>query len=135
MTMHGPSVRTLRLALLFSLSLAVSTATAWAASPIVKVMTYNTHHGGWGTTPSTTDRQLDAIAAQDPDVVVLQEAYSYQLTYYVNGLNSRLGTDAWHGTYARTCKAGSEPTCTRASAQRRTTCRAMDVPPYKSCNR
>ena len=117
MTMHVPSARALRLAILFSLSLAVSPATAWAESPIVKVMTYNTHHGGWATTPPTTDRQLDTIAAQDPDVVVLQEAYAQQLTYYVSGLNSRLGTDAWHGTYARTCKVGSEPICTSYSTE------------------
>ncbi len=117
MTMHVPSARALRLALLFPLSLAVSPATAWAESPIVKVMTYNTHHGGWATTPPTTDRQLDTIAAQDPDVVVLQETYTSQLTHYVNGLNSRLGTDAWHGTYARTCKAGSEPICTSYSSE------------------
>ena len=98
MTMHVPAARALRLAFLVPLLLAVSPATASAASPIVKVMTYNTHHGGWATTPSTTDRQLDTIAAQNPDVVVLQEAYAQQLTYYVDGLNSRLGTDglAWN---------------------------------------
>ena len=117
MTMHLLSARALRLALLVPLSLAVSPATAWAASPIVKVMTYNTHHGGWATTPSTTDRQLDTIAAQDPDVVVLQEAYASQLSYYVDGLNCRLGTDTWQGTSARTCKAGSEPVCNRYSSE------------------
>jgi endonuclease/exonuclease/phosphatase family metal-dependent hydrolase len=117
MTMHIPSARALRLALLFPLSLAVSPATAWPASPVVKVMTYNTHHGGWATTPSTTDRQLDTIAAQDPDVVALQEAYASQLTYYVDGLNSRLGTDAWHGTYASNCQEGSEPICSRYSSE------------------
>jgi endonuclease/exonuclease/phosphatase family metal-dependent hydrolase len=87
-----------------------------AAVPVsaasIKVMTYNTHHGGLATTPATTDDQLDTIAAQNPDVVVLQEPYVSQLSYYVNGLNSRLGTNAWHGTSARHCDAGTQPTCT-----------------------
>jgi endonuclease/exonuclease/phosphatase family metal-dependent hydrolase len=83
-----------------------------AGAATIKVMTYNTHHGGRATTPATTDDQLDTIAAQNPDVVVLQEPYVSQLGYYVNGLNSRLGTNAWHGSYARHCEAGTEPTCT-----------------------
>jgi endonuclease/exonuclease/phosphatase family metal-dependent hydrolase len=93
-------------------ALVASSATATAAPPNIKVMTYNTHHGGTVVTPATTDGELDTIAAQNPDVVVLQEAYSSQLAYYVNGLNSRHGTNAWHGSYAKHCKAGTEPTCT-----------------------
>jgi endonuclease/exonuclease/phosphatase family metal-dependent hydrolase len=69
-------------------------------------MTYNTYHG------SQPDGQLDTIAAQNPDVVVLQEASYTQLAYYVAGLNSRLRTTAWHGAYARHCTSGSQPTCT-----------------------
>jgi endonuclease/exonuclease/phosphatase family metal-dependent hydrolase len=83
-----------------------------AAAATVKVMTYNTHHGGTKTTPPTTDGQLDAIAAQNPDVVVLQEASASQLSYYVGGLNARLGTSAWHGASAKHCKSGTQPTCT-----------------------
>jgi endonuclease/exonuclease/phosphatase family metal-dependent hydrolase len=83
-----------------------------AGTTTIKVMTYNTHHGGTAATPKTTDNQLDTIAAQNPDVVVLQEAYSSQLTYYVDGLNARMGTTAWHGAYAKHCKAGTEPNCT-----------------------
>jgi endonuclease/exonuclease/phosphatase family metal-dependent hydrolase len=90
--------------------------TLGAAVPVsaatIKVMTYNTHHGGRATTPATTDDQLDTIAAQNPDVVVLQEPDVSQLSYYVNGLNARLGTNAWHGAYARHCQAGTQPTCT-----------------------
>ena len=89
---------------------------ALAATPI-KVMTYNTHHGGTATSPATTDSQLDTIAAQNPDVVVLQEAYSSQLAYYVNGLNARLNTTAWHGTANRTCQKGVEPTCTTYTSE------------------
>jgi endonuclease/exonuclease/phosphatase family metal-dependent hydrolase len=95
--------------------------TLGAAVPVsaatIKVMTYNTHHGGLATTPATTDNQLDTIAAQNPDVVVLQEPSVTQLTYYVNGLNSRLGTTAWHGTYAKHCQAGTQPVCTSYSGE------------------
>ena len=77
-----------------------------AAASGVKVMTYNTHHGG------APDGQLDTIAAQAPDIVVLQEASYTQLAYYVAGLNSRLKTTAWHGQAARHCVAGTAPTCT-----------------------
>ena len=58
------------------------------------------------------ESQLDTIAAENPDVVVLQEAYSTQLAYYVNGLNARQNTTAWHGAFNKTCKAGVEPNCT-----------------------
>jgi endonuclease/exonuclease/phosphatase family metal-dependent hydrolase len=110
--MPTQTTRVLRIATLAVLALVVSLGTARATTQMIKVMTYNTHHGGQATTPATTDNQLDMIAAQKPDVVVLQEAYSSQLTYYVNGLNSRLGTDAWHGSYAKHCKSGTPPTCT-----------------------
>jgi endonuclease/exonuclease/phosphatase family metal-dependent hydrolase len=99
-------VRTALLALL-----ACSSVVGSARAATIKVMTYNTHHGGTAASPPSTDRQLDMIAAQKPDVVVLQEAETSQLTYYVNGLNARLGTTAWHGAYARHCGSGSQPTC------------------------
>ena len=104
--------RLLPTAMFVLVALVASPATATAATPNIKVMTYNTHHGGTAATPATTDGELDTIAAQNPDVVVLQEAYVTQLSYYVNGLNARLGTNAWHGSYAKHCKAGTEPTCT-----------------------
>ena len=94
------------------MALLASSATAQAATTTIKVMTYNTHHGGTASTPATTDGELDTIAAQNPDVVVMQEAYVSQLNYFVNGLNARLGTTAWHGTFARHCQAGVEPNCT-----------------------
>ena len=100
-----------RVSLVLPALLAGSHAAAAATSPI-KVMTYNTHHGGTATSPASTDFQLDTIAAENPDVVVLQEAYSTQLAYYVNGLNARQSTTAWHGTANKTCKQGVEPTCT-----------------------
>ena len=65
-----------------------SHAAAAATTLPIKVMTYNTHHGGTATTPATTQSQLDTIAAENPDVVVLQEAYYNQLATYVNGLNA-----------------------------------------------
>lgn len=95
-----------------ALAMVTALAAGPAAATTVKVMTYNTHHGGLSTTPTTTDGQLDTIAAQNPDVVVLQEACESQLSYYVNGLNSRLGTTAWHGADAKHCKSGTAPTCT-----------------------
>lgn len=107
----------LRVALFVPALLIASHAAAVAQTPSVKVMTYNTHHGGTSTTPATTDFQLDTIAAENPDVVVLQEAYSTQFAYYVNGLNARQNTTAWHGAYNKTCKEGVEPTCTKYTSE------------------
>ncbi len=111
------SALALRTALLLPTVLIGTAAMASAADPQVKVMTYNTHHGGTVATPATTDFQLDTIAAENPDVVVLQEAYSTQLAYYVNGLNARQNTTAWHGSFNKTCKAGVEPTCTTYTSE------------------
>ena len=105
-----------RVSLVLPALLAGSQAAAAATSPI-KVLTYNTHHGGTATSPASTDFQLDTIAAENPDVVVLQEAYSTQLAYYVNGLNARQNTTAWHGTANKTCKQGVEPTCTSYTSE------------------
>jgi endonuclease/exonuclease/phosphatase family metal-dependent hydrolase len=93
-----------------------ATASAQATQPI-KVMTYNTHHGGTAQSPASTDSQLDTIAAENPDVVILQEAYSTQLDYYVKGLNARRNTTAWHGAYNRTCSKGTEPNCTSYTSE------------------
>lgn len=94
-----------------SFVLALAAATPVSAAT-VKVMTFNTHHGGTKTTPPTTDGEIDTIAAENPDVVVMQEAYASQLSYYVDGLNARQGTSAWHGIAAKHCKSGTQPTCT-----------------------
>jgi endonuclease/exonuclease/phosphatase family metal-dependent hydrolase len=110
------SVFAVRAAVLLSAFFAGTQTVAAATTPI-RVMTYNTHHGGTATTPATTQFQIDTIAAENPDVVVLQEAYYNQLSTYVNGLNSRLNTTAWHGSYNRTCKAGTEPTCITLSSE------------------
>src|SRR4029450_587958 len=104
-------------AFLVFMVLLVSHAAVAAGTTPIKVMTYNTHHGGTAETPATTDNQLDTIAAQNPDVVVLQEAYSTQFNYYVNGLNARMNTTAWHGSYAKQCKAGTAPNCTSYSSE------------------
>lgn len=84
---------------------------ASAATLAIKVLTYNTKNG------STPNAQLDTIAAQNPDVVVLQEAQDYALATYVDGMNQRLATRAWHGAYARNCQAGTQPTCTSYSSE------------------
>jgi endonuclease/exonuclease/phosphatase family metal-dependent hydrolase len=119
-TISASAVRTsavaFRALLVPSLLVAMNGA-ALAADQQIKVMTYNTHHGGIATTPATTDFQLDMIAAENPDVVVLQEAYSTQLAYYVNGLNARQHTTAWHGSANKTCKAGVEPNCTTYTSE------------------
>lgn len=83
-------------------------AAANAATPIT-VLTYNTDHGG---KLNGTTGQLNTIAAQNPDVVVLEEASYTQLSEYVSGLNSRMNTTAWHGIYAQLCNTGTAPTCT-----------------------
>jgi endonuclease/exonuclease/phosphatase family metal-dependent hydrolase len=97
--------------------LLVSHAAIAATTTSIKVMTYNTHHGGKAQSPATTDNQLDTIAAENPDVVVLQEASASQLSEYINGLNARMGTTAWHGGYSQHCKAGTEPNCTSYSSE------------------
>jgi len=81
---------------------------AVAQTPI-KVMTYNNKHGSSST---IVNSQLDTIAAQNPDVVVVQEGYSTQVDTYANGLNARMNTTAWHGSFTKHCKSGTEPTCT-----------------------
>jgi endonuclease/exonuclease/phosphatase family metal-dependent hydrolase len=111
--------RTIALGALFVPAMLIgSTVPAAAqATQAIKVMTYNTHHGGTATRPATTDSQLDTIAAENPDVVLLQEAYSTQLDYYVKGLNARQNTTAWHGAYNRTCSKGTEPNCTTYTSE------------------
>lgn len=89
------------------LSVACCAAASGATSPIT-VLTYNTDHGG---RPNGTAGELNTIAAQNPDVVVLEEAGQSQLSTYVDGLNARFGTTAWHGVAARHCNVGTEPTC------------------------
>ena len=49
--------------------------------------------------------------------MVLEEASASQLSYYVNGLNARLGTSAWHGKYTMHCKSGTAPNCTYFSGE------------------
>jgi len=88
-----------------TLTLGFSVAATASTLPI-KVVQYNTNNGG---DPSG---QMDVMAAQAPDVVVTEEARDTQLSTYVNGMNSRMGTTAWHGVYARHCQAGTNPTCT-----------------------
>jgi len=106
-----------RASILLSALLVGSHAAAAAITVPIKVMTYNTHHGGTSTSPTTTQSQIDTIAAENPDVVLLQEAYYNQLSTYVDGLNSRQNTTAWHGSYNRSCKAGTEPNCTSLSSE------------------
>jgi len=79
---------------------------ASATTVPIKVITYNTNNGG------DPNGQLDTIAGQNPDVVVLQEASYAQLAAYVDGMNARLHTTVWHGQAARHCKYGTKPTCT-----------------------
>lgn len=90
-------------------SVLVYAAAANASTLPITVITYNTDHGG---RPNGTTGQLNTIAAQNPDVVVLQEGGASQLSTYVDGLNSRSGTTAWHGVAAKHCDTGVSPTCT-----------------------
>jgi endonuclease/exonuclease/phosphatase family metal-dependent hydrolase len=106
----------LRTALVLPTVLIGTSAAASAATQSIKVMTYNTHHGGNGST-ARLESQLDTIAAENPDVVLLQEAYSTQLDTYVRGLNARQNTTAWHGAYNKTCKVGVEPVCTTYTSE------------------
>jgi endonuclease/exonuclease/phosphatase family metal-dependent hydrolase len=98
----------LRTTFLVLLVLLASGTIAVAQTPIT-VMTYNNKHG---STSTIVNSQLDTIAAQNPDVVVVQEGYSTQVDTYANGLNARMNTTAWHGSFTKHCKSGTEPTCT-----------------------
>src|SRR5262245_34050350 len=109
--MFSPSRRITRAAAFLGLVLSLGVVLP-ASAGTIKLVDYNTSHGGLKYTPASTNRQLDTLAAQNPDVVILQEAYKTQLSTYVNGLNSRLGTTAWHGAYAVHCKTGTAPNCT-----------------------
>jgi endonuclease/exonuclease/phosphatase (EEP) superfamily protein YafD len=82
---------------------------AFAQQPL-KVLTLNTSHGGQA--PFSVDDQIAAIAAESPDVVLLQEAHRAQLDLYVKRLNDALGTTAWHGAAAQHCVAGDSERCT-----------------------
>lgn len=82
-----------------------------AATLAIKVLTYNTDNG------DVPAAQLDTMAAQNPDVIVLQEAGDFQLATYVDGMNKRLATTAWHGAYSRHCQAGTQPTCTSYTSE------------------
>ena len=108
--MVSSSRRITRAASVIGLVLSLSAALP-ASAGTIKLVDYNTDHGGTAKTPATTDAELDTIAAENPDVVVLQEADKSQLGYFVNGLNSRLGTSKWHGVYAQHCQTGTAPTC------------------------
>lgn len=100
-----------RYAFAAALALGLTIAAAPADATTIKVMTYNTYHGG--TRNGTTGGQMDTIAAQNPDVVVLQETQKSQLSEYVDGLNARMGTSAWHAVYTDNCTKGTKPTCTQ----------------------
>ena len=75
----------------------------------IVALTLNTKHGG--EPPGRFEDQIGAIAAAAPDVVFLQEARYQQLSAYVDALNAAMNTGAWHGDYARHCRAGHDPTC------------------------
>ena len=105
--------RVLGTALLLLVAFLASVATAVAQTPI-RVMTYNNKHG---STSTIVNSQLDTIAAQNPDVVVLQEGYSTQVNTYADGLNARMNTTAWHGSFTKHCKSGTEPNCTTYSSE------------------
>ena len=79
-------------------------------------MTFNTKHGG--EPPWNTAAQIAEIVAENPDVVLLQEANSSQLEEYVNGINRGLHTTAWRGESAYHCDAGQAPDCSRRTDNR-----------------
>jgi endonuclease/exonuclease/phosphatase (EEP) superfamily protein YafD len=72
-------------------------------------MTLNTKHGG--EPPGDFQKQIVAITAAAPDILLLQEARYQHLARYVDALNAAMKTGAWHGEYARHCKAGADPDC------------------------
>jgi endonuclease/exonuclease/phosphatase family metal-dependent hydrolase len=95
-------------------ALAVVAATAAVASAqpaAITAMTFNTKHGGQA--PWNTTDQIAEIVAENPDIVMLQEANSSQLEEYVDGINRGLHSTAWHGEFAYHCDAGHAPDCTR----------------------
>src|SRR5437870_12675058 len=95
------------------------TSTVWAVAPAVtvevKVVTLNTKRGG--ESPWNPSEQIAALAAEQPDVVMLQEALYLQLDQYRTGLSAAAHNGNWSGSYARHCERGAPPACEKYGAE------------------
>ncbi len=100
-----------RASLALSALLAGSHAAVAASAPI-KVLTYNTHHGGTATSPATTDSQLDMIAAENPDVVCCRKRIRRNSPTTSTASTLARTRPRGTGAYNKTCKQGVEPNCT-----------------------
>src|SRR5437763_17187990 len=95
---------------------ALQTGSVRASPPpiTVKVATLNTKLGG--ESPWNPSEQIAVLAAEQPDVVLLQEALYLQLDQYRNGIGAALHDGAWSGSYARHCERGAAAPCDTCGA-------------------
>src|SRR5438128_12092501 len=111
-------VRTCAVAVIVAVGL--WTSSVWAAPTAVtakvRVVTLNTKRGG--ESPWNPSEQIAALAAEQPDVVLLQEALYLQLDQYRNGISAALHDGGgWSGSYARHCERGAALTCDKYGAE------------------
>jgi endonuclease/exonuclease/phosphatase family metal-dependent hydrolase len=92
-----------------------ATALPRAPAATITVLTLNTKLGG--ESPWSPSQQIAAIAAAQPDIVMLQEALYLQLDQYTRGIQSAMRTASWSGRYARHCQRGVAPACEKYGAE------------------
>ena len=63
------------------------------------------------------DRSSTPLPPRTPTWWCCRKPIPPSSAYYVNGLNARQNTTAWHGGYNKTCRAGVEPTCTKYTSE------------------
>lgn len=95
----------------------IARATALPPPPptTITVLTLNTKLGG--ESPWSPSQQIAAIAAAQPDIVMLQEALYLQLDQYTSGIDGAMRTGSWSGRYARHCQHGVASTCQKYGAE------------------
>src|SRR5947209_1027065 len=113
--LRSHSVRTCAVATAVVSALLTGSVRASPPPITVKVATLNTKLGG--ESPWNPSEQIAALAAEQPDVVLLQEALYLQLDQYRNGISAALHDGGWSGSYARHCERGAAPTCDKYGAE------------------
>jgi endonuclease/exonuclease/phosphatase family metal-dependent hydrolase len=92
-----------------------ATALPPAPAGTITVLTLNTKLGG--ESPWSPTQQIAAIAAAQPDIVMLQEPLYLQLDQYTSGIADAMRIRSWSGRYARHCRRGVAPTCRTYGAE------------------
>jgi len=93
----------------------VHVASDGVGSPALEVITLNTKLGG--ESPWNPSEQIRVIAAERPDIVMLQEVVYLQFDEYRSGIG-QAARGRWSDRYARHCEAGTPPRCDTYGAER-----------------